>query len=199
PLEQLMDLFREHPARPPFEVPSGEGYSIEPLDGHEGFRIFMPHGELIYIGRFFDQKVSDHTVEYLQENDTVDWKTAAWKDIPADELANIRFKNIRWKQDLIRMYGKRMPLPRLTSWYGDCGRIYTYSGITSVPNAVCRIDIDGLSIREGIVQSPDERRSARSASAAGQGFCDVADRAPVEAGLGSRGKLRRSRMIDQPR
>lgn len=130
-----MDLFGDHPARPPFEVPSGEGYSIEPVDGYEGFRVLVPHGELIYFGQFFDQKVSDHTVEYLQENDTVDWKTAAWKDIPARGLADIRFKNIHWKQDVIRMYGKRMPLPRLTSWYGDRGKIYTYSGITSVPNA----------------------------------------------------------------
>ncbi|MEP7314030.1 MAG: alpha-ketoglutarate-dependent dioxygenase AlkB [Pseudomonadota bacterium] len=129
-----MDLFGEDSARPPFEVPSGEGYSVERIDGYEGFRILVPHGELIYIGQFFDQKISDRTVEYFQENDTVDWKTTTWKDIPADKFANIRFKNINWKQDVIRMYGKTTPLPRLTSWYGDSGKAYTYSGITSIPN-----------------------------------------------------------------
>ena len=33
------------------------------------------------------------------------------------------------------MFGKDIPLPRLTSWYGDEGREYTYSGISSKPNA----------------------------------------------------------------
>lgn len=129
-----MDLSGADPAGPPFEVPSGEGYSVERIDGHEGFRILVPHGELIYIGRFFDQKISDRTVEYFQENDTVDWKTATWKDIPPGEFAKIRFRNIQWKQDVISMYGKRIQLPRLTAWYGDSGKVYTYSGITSIAN-----------------------------------------------------------------
>jgi len=128
-----MDLFGS-PPKPPFDVPADEGYAVEKLDGHDGFRIRVPHGELIYVERFFDQKVSDRIVEYFQENDTVDWKNAKWKSIPADELEKIRFRHINWKQDTIRMYGKSIPLPRLTAWYGDSGKAYTYSGITSKPN-----------------------------------------------------------------
>ena len=44
-------------------------------------------------------------------------------------------KEIEWKQDFIEMYGKLHPLPRLTAWYGDKNKSYTYSGIsmTSLP------------------------------------------------------------------
>ena len=41
---------------------------------------------------------------------------------------------ILWKQDSIKFYGKEHPLPRLTAWYGDANKIYTYSGIKQKPN-----------------------------------------------------------------
>ena len=41
---------------------------------------------------------------------------------------------IKWKQDYIKMYGESHPLPRLTAWYGDMNKTYTYSGITMSPN-----------------------------------------------------------------
>ena len=43
-------------------------------------------------------------------------------------------KNIKWKQDYIRFYGKSHPVPRLTAWYGDNNKTYTYSGIPMTPN-----------------------------------------------------------------
>lgn len=39
-------------------------------------------------------------------------------------------QEIAWQQDQIRMFGKSIDLPRLTAWYGDPGKSYTYSGIT---------------------------------------------------------------------
>jgi alkylated DNA repair dioxygenase AlkB len=46
-----------------------------------------------------------------------------------DELLN----DIEWKQDWIKYYGKKLPLPRLTAWYGDRGTNYKYSGIGMTP------------------------------------------------------------------
>lgn len=43
--------------------------------------------------------------------------------------------NIVWKQEAISLYGKSINLPRLTAWYGDEGRVYSYSGITVHPLA----------------------------------------------------------------
>jgi alkylated DNA repair dioxygenase AlkB len=40
---------------------------------------------------------------------------------------------IPWRQDNIVLWGKSIPQPRLTAWYGDPGRGYTYSGLTLEP------------------------------------------------------------------
>ena len=40
---------------------------------------------------------------------------------------------IKWEQDYIKFYGKSHPLPRLTAWYGDRNKTYTYSGIPMTP------------------------------------------------------------------
>ena len=42
---------------------------------------------------------------------------------------------IAWRHDEIVMYGKAIPIPRLTAWYGDPGCVYTYSRITMQPCA----------------------------------------------------------------
>lgn len=52
----------------------------------------------------------------------------------ADRLFAELMNGISWKQDVIRMYGKEIPLPRLSAWYGDDDKPYTYSGITLTPN-----------------------------------------------------------------
>lgn len=44
-------------------------------------------------------------------------------------------EKLLWKQDVIKMYGKEIPLPRLSSWYGDNDKPYTYSGITLQPHS----------------------------------------------------------------
>lgn len=40
----------------------------------------------------------------------------------------------QWRQDKIRIYGKQIDLPRLTAWYGDPGKSYSYSGISMDPD-----------------------------------------------------------------
>ena len=43
------------------------------------------------------------------------------------------FNHITWQQENIKRFGQSIPLPRLTAWYGDAGKSYTYSGITMNP------------------------------------------------------------------
>ncbi|AMO57957.1 hypothetical protein GZ77_19660 [Endozoicomonas montiporae] len=38
-----------------------------------------------------------------------------------------------WKQDRIRMFGKRVAIPRLQAWYGDEHCSYSYSGLQLAP------------------------------------------------------------------
>ena len=41
--------------------------------------------------------------------------------------------SIRWKQEAIKIFGRDVMQPRLTAWYGDAGKSYSYSGITMHP------------------------------------------------------------------
>ena len=40
---------------------------------------------------------------------------------------------VAWEQRSIRLYGREMPQPRLTAWYGDPAARYTYSGLAWEP------------------------------------------------------------------
>ncbi|WP_020470306.1 alpha-ketoglutarate-dependent dioxygenase AlkB family protein [Zavarzinella formosa] len=40
---------------------------------------------------------------------------------------------IPWRQVSIRLYGKTIPVPRLTSWHGDAGTGYAYSHVELIP------------------------------------------------------------------
>lgn len=52
----------------------------------------------------------------------------------SDRLYKSLTETIYWRQDRIKLYGKPMDLPRLTAWYGEPNRSYTYSGISMQPH-----------------------------------------------------------------
>lgn len=57
-----------------------------------------------------------------------------WFD--TDESARLSERLIRetpWRQDTIRFGGKPIPVPRLQAWYGDCRKLYGYSGLRFDP------------------------------------------------------------------
>ncbi|MDT9196690.1 alpha-ketoglutarate-dependent dioxygenase AlkB [Limnospira fusiformis KN01] len=47
----------------------------------------------------------------------------------SDRLFGELYKSINWRQEQIKIFGKIRPIPRLTAWYADEGKSYTYSGI----------------------------------------------------------------------
>ena len=68
----------------------------------------MPDAEVIMYCNLFDKKESDHLFSEL-------------------------CSTIDWRQDSIQFFGKYVTLPRLTAWYGDEGKSYTYSKIKMEP------------------------------------------------------------------
>lgn len=48
----------------------------------------------------------------------------------ADRLFGELLDTTPWRHEHIQMYGREVPIPRLSSWHGDPGHAYTYSGIT---------------------------------------------------------------------
>ena len=117
----------------PFALPDKSGYSARWNDELSGFEIQIPNGELFYAEHFFDEKISDRSIEYFLENDSNDWRTADWRSFDKEQLDNIKFKNINWHHDQVKMYGKAIYLPRYSPWYGDSDKPYTYSGLTLQP------------------------------------------------------------------
>jgi len=60
----------------------------------------------------------------------------------SDRLFTQLTETIDWRQDWITIYGRSMPQPRLTAWYGNPGKSYTYSGITMHPSPWTRTLLD---------------------------------------------------------
>lgn len=56
---------------------------------------------------------------------------ALFEPADSDHLFDRLLHDIDWQQERITLYGKTMNVPRLSAWYGDAGRDYTYSGITA--------------------------------------------------------------------
>jgi len=52
----------------------------------------------------------------------------------SDQIFQKLFNQTNWRQEKIRVYGKQLDLPRLTAWYGDPGKAYSYSGISMLPD-----------------------------------------------------------------
>lgn len=134
-MADLFDSLEENSVHKlPFAIPEEAGFSYTWNQELQGFVIEIPHGQLFYVPHFFSKKISDRTVEYFLENDRYALNAVNWKEVDENSFKEIHFTNIVWKQDSIRLYGKKIPLPRLTSWYGDPGKAYKYSGILSEPN-----------------------------------------------------------------
>lgn len=53
----------------------------------------------------------------------------------ATELMGSLVQSIAWEQHFVRLFGKSVPCPRLSAWYGDEGAAYAYSGTTHKPTA----------------------------------------------------------------
>lgn len=125
-----MELFTNEPS---IQLPDKPGYKTEPVELSDAHRIIIPNGELYYAAKFFDQQVSDKTVEYFLKQHSNDEATIDWRTREKEELTKTVFKNIAWRHDKIRMYGREVYQPRYTAWYGDSGTTYSYSGIKMEP------------------------------------------------------------------
>lgn len=68
----------------------------------------LQNGEYIFIPNFFNKAESDVYFHSL-------------------------LKGIEWEQEEMMMYGKSIKLPRLTAWYGDNDKPYSFSGINLSP------------------------------------------------------------------
>jgi alkylated DNA repair dioxygenase AlkB len=84
----------------------------------------------------------------LAEGDRAEHLRGEWIELPqallyyepefltaADSAALFRqlVDAVPWRQDRLRLYGREVPMPRLSAWYGDAGAVYSYSGLRLEP------------------------------------------------------------------
>ncbi|HYX17133.1 MAG TPA: alpha-ketoglutarate-dependent dioxygenase AlkB, partial [Nostoc sp.] len=75
---------------------------------HQNEKLPMQNAEVIYYQNFFDGKESNQLFVELYETTS-------------------------WNQEYTILFGKQVKLPRLTAWYGDTGKSYSYSKIKMQP------------------------------------------------------------------
>lgn len=130
-----MDLFSNDKHVLPFKFPEDvESCSYQWNETLQGFDIVVPHGKLFFAPNFFNEKISDRSIEYFLESDSHYSMDSDWRSIPVEDFEQIEFTNIAWQQEYINLYGRKA-IPRLTAWYGDEGKSYSYSGINQEPNS----------------------------------------------------------------
>ncbi len=74
-----------------------------------GISLILPDSEITYFPNFFSKDKADIYFEHLK------------REVP-------------WQQDLIKVFGKIYPQPRLTALYANNGKPYSYSNITMQPH-----------------------------------------------------------------
>ncbi|MEO7536378.1 MAG: alpha-ketoglutarate-dependent dioxygenase AlkB [Ferruginibacter sp.] len=52
----------------------------------------------------------------------------------SDQFYQHLLTEVNWKQEPIKIFGKEIMQPRLTAWYGEAAKPYSYSGITMQTN-----------------------------------------------------------------
>lgn len=67
----------------------------------------------------------------LPKDGTLLYQPDLFAPAEAESLLRRLTETIWWEQPAIRFFGKLVPVPRLTAWYGD--KEYKYSGILNLP------------------------------------------------------------------
>lgn len=83
-------------------------FAAEMEPPESGIAIAMSDADVVYFPRLFNSAEADSLFEQLRQQ-------------------------VTWKQETITLYGQVHDLPRLTAWYGDPAKTYTYSAITAHP------------------------------------------------------------------
>lgn len=75
---------------------------------HEFSKIPLLNGELKYCSHFLSGSEADHYFQVLQ-------------------------RCTQWRQEVLPLFGRQLPTPRMSAWYGDPLAVYRYSKVTFQP------------------------------------------------------------------
>ena len=69
------------------------------------------------------------------QNGTIYYYPDFYSPVESNTIFKELAEKIEWQQESIKIFGKKIPQPRLTAWYGDPGKTYTYSNLTWTPQS----------------------------------------------------------------
>ena len=78
-------------------------------------------------------QTNDKETPLLPFNGEVVYKEHFFTPAESDAYFTLLVNAIAWKQEPIKMFGKPVLQPRLTAWYANNGKSYSYSGIIMQP------------------------------------------------------------------
>jgi alkylated DNA repair dioxygenase AlkB len=87
----------------------------------------------MYQATLLDPPHGDGPRVILEERGLVTYEPRFLAPDEADTLLRSLLCDVPWKQEHLRIYGRDLPFPRLTAWYGEPGAVYTYSGVANRP------------------------------------------------------------------
>jgi alkylated DNA repair dioxygenase AlkB len=87
-------------------------------------------GEQVVLG--INDAVSDKVFQI--QNGAYQYFPSFFSKSESDEFLKDLRSKILWKQESMNMYGKKINFPRLTAWYGENDKPYSFSGITLRPH-----------------------------------------------------------------
>lgn len=80
-----------------------------------------------------EKEVANRKKHLEIENGTLFFDSNFFRDDESCSIFQVLKSTTQWGQDEIVAFGKQIPLPRLTAWYGDKGKNYSYSKIFMEP------------------------------------------------------------------
>ena len=83
----------------------------------------------------------NHQILLLPDAD-VSLYEAFWDTLDSDRYFAQLLTETHWQQETAHLFNQSIPLPRLTAWYGDAGKSYTYSGIEMQPEPWTELLLD---------------------------------------------------------
>ncbi len=84
-------------------------------------------------GNLFEPVAADGSQRFLNEGLDLLWIPGWMATTEADKMLKALISELAWAQGEVRMFGKWLPEPRLSAWYGDPGKAYTYAGKRQQP------------------------------------------------------------------
>lgn len=75
-------------------------------------------------------------ISIIQEDGIVQYVPGFLSPTASDQLIARSLREIAWAQDHIKLFGKSMPVPRMSAWFSSISASYRYSGLVHQPQVM---------------------------------------------------------------